>query len=150
MTERCSFCGGTGRVPGPDGEMVRVVCWSCGGTGWVDWTPVAAQPDLMFPLLDTQESKRAADEAVERVSATPQWWAEAYEAAERVARRMAAFTTDDVWEELGRKPAEPRAMGAVMRTMARNGLIEPTATYRATAQVSRHHAPIRVWRSRVR
>lgn len=68
--------------------------------------------------------------------------------AERVVLALAGtggtFTTDDVWAYI-EKPREPRALGAVMRMLAKAKRIQTTGTFKKTAQVLRHHAPIAVW-----
>ena len=59
------------------------------------------------------------------------------------------LTSEDVWEMLGlrgySKPAEPRAMGAVMRRGVKEGLIVPTDRFVTGRSPSRHAAPIRVF-----
>lgn len=64
------------------------------------------------------------------------------------------FTADDVWAQMvdaGGVPStnDNRALGAVMRWAARDGLIEVTDQVRPSARVSLHGSPRRVWRSMV-
>jgi hypothetical protein len=42
---------------------------------------------------------------------------------------------------------EPRALGAVMRQLARDGVIEPTDTYAPSGRSQNHNRPQRIWRS---
>ena len=69
------------------------------------------------------------------------------------ARRLHEFTTDDVII-LGTSwgvpmPKEGRAFGPFMQTAKANGWCIPTDRVVNTARVSRHAAPIRVWKSLV-
>jgi hypothetical protein len=105
------------------------------------------QEDL-FTLLDRKAAAEAKKEAIERVQAhAPAEW---LSLAERVVLTLAhsteTFTTDDVWRIIP-KPPEPRALGAVLHRLAKRGVIARTGQYVSTAQESRHHAPIAVWRS---
>lgn len=71
-------------------------------------------------------------------------------AIERVARTRERFTADDVWEHgdlAGTR--ENRALGPRLTAAARRRVIEATRDYETTRQVSRHGAPVRVWRSLV-
>ena len=81
----------------------------------------------------------------EPVGAGWEWLAEAERAVLAVAKSHECFTTDDVWKYGLRKPAEPRALGPVMRSLALRGLIESIG-YQKTIQVSRHRAPVAVWK----
>lgn len=94
-------------------------------------------------MADTlfDESGAARDEAIARAEAhaTEAWLA----AAERIILAISAggeFTTDQVWDGLaaaGVTTHEPRALGAVMRRMAKHGHIGPTGTYRQSARGAR-------------
>lgn len=58
------------------------------------------------------------------------------------------FTTDRVWSMLERIPVathEPRALGAVMRKLARQGVIRTTGEYVKTQRREAHSRPIPVW-----
>jgi hypothetical protein len=92
----------------------------------------------------------AATRAIERVEkgADSYWLEEAHLAVLWVASRGGDFTSDDVWAELskGRSvPREPRALGAVMRALRRDGLIVPTDRYRSSSRATCHARPLRIW-----
>lgn len=98
--------------------------------------------------LDLLKAKQAGEEAIERVrkAAGREWVAHARSAVLNIACSRIEFTSDDVWEYGLPKPREARALGAVMAQLARECRIERTGAYRPTRQVSRHGAPIAVWR----
>jgi hypothetical protein len=89
---------------------------------------------------------RRADEHADR-----DWKRAAYEAVSNLALFREHFTTDDVHELLGDAVSthEKRAMGAIMRRAARDGLIEATDRYVASDRPEAHRNPKRVWRSLV-
>lgn len=92
------------------------------------------------------------DEAIQQVEehADPDWKDVAYRVVATLTETMSEFTTDDVWYELQRSPNsthEPRALGAVMRRAARDGLIVPTDRYRESTRPICHRSPKRVWRA---
>lgn len=65
-----------------------------------------------------------------------------------VARASGPFTTDDVWEVFrasGATIREPRALGAVMRTLEAEGAIRPLARWEQSTQESCHARPKRAW-----
>ena len=107
--------------------------------------PIGRQLPLFGPELG--EAKR--DEGIERaIDGAGDEWAElAYRTVVELARSCDAFTSDHVWATGLAKPAEPRALGAVMMRAQREGVIEPRREFRQTAQAARHRAPVRVWRS---
>lgn len=102
-------------------------------------------PDTLF-----DEAGQARDEALARVEAhaAPDWMT----ACRAVVLRVAAgheFTTDHVWAWLlvnEAKTHEPRAMGAVLRQLAREGVIVKTGVYRPSKRRECHARPIPVWR----
>ena len=82
-----------------------------------------------------------------RDGADPEWYAAAMRA---VRRRVGEFTTDDVWQELdgfGYVTSEPRAMGAVMRQAALDGVVVATDRYRKSIRPECHARPVRVWKA---
>jgi hypothetical protein len=100
----------------------------------------------MATLFDAEEAR---DEAIERVgNAAPRdWMDDAKSAAMLVALARFDFTTDDVWKALGdAAPPEPRAMGAVMKSLAAEGRIRATGEYRKSVRVECHARPVAVWR----
>lgn len=100
-------------------------------------------------IFDSGAAVNATDEAIERVAdnADVEWRARALEAVRRVALRKQTFIVDEVWAELGEEPAEPRAMGAVMRAAAKAGLIVGTKEWHASERVTAHRNPRKVWQS---
>lgn len=104
---------------------------------WYDWTKAA----------------RARDEAIERVDehADQDWKVEARQAVLHAAAHRAEFTTDYVWWLLDQRevlpPHEPRALGAIMRKAAREGLIQRSDRVVESVRPANHRRPIAVWRS---
>lgn len=100
-------------------------------------------------VLNAKESRKRRDNALERVSAhtCAAWQIEAYKAARKVAESFRFFTTDDVWKAGLSKPDEPRALGPVMLSLERDGIIAATEKFKSTAQRTRNCAPVRLWRS---
>ena len=94
---------------------------------------------------DPGPSLFARDVALERVEfGSEEWIAEWYPAILRVAQSLGTFTTDDLWDVIP-KPSEPRAMGAVMHKVAKQGRIRSTGEYRRSTEVSCHARPKAVW-----
>lgn len=85
--------------------------------------------------------------------ADPSWLVSARQAVDNLAFLHDEFTTDLVWERLTLhdvpEPREPRAMGAVMRKAAADGLIEATGDYRQSTREVNHNRPVMVWKSLV-
>lgn len=89
------------------------------------------------------------------------WLASASLAVRAVASMRATFTTDHVWAHLfavgeqgkngeeTNRPAEPRAMGAVMRTASREQVCERTDLTVCSVRASCHRRPLRIWRSKI-
>lgn len=64
------------------------------------------------------------------------------------ADRGQEFTADDVWDVMERLPYEThdnRALGAIMRSAQRTGVIVNTGTFARSRR--RHKAPIPIWRA---
>lgn len=117
-------------------------------------------PTIPVQTLDPRavlNSVRAAakrDDAIERVDkhADKGWKELALETVKTVAQANARFTTDKVVELLAQAPLkthEPRALGAVMRSAARQGWIVATDGFEKSAAVSRHRAHKMVWESKL-
>jgi hypothetical protein len=78
------------------------------------------------------------------------WTARALNVVKRIARRNSTFTTDDVWEKLGEdRPAEPRALGSVMRTAVSSNICRSSGGYRQSRRPESHKRPVLVWRSAI-
>jgi hypothetical protein len=103
------------------------------------------------PLLGEMAALRVRDEAIGRVerNAAAGFNDAALEAVRQVAKLFAEFTTDEAIAALGKSASthDGRAWGAVMVRAQKQGLIAPTDRFRNTNRVSRHHAPIRIWKS---
>ena len=99
----------------------------------------------MSTLFDAEEAR---DAAVARAAlGAGEWIERARDAVQLVALARFDFTSDEVWDALGEdRPDEPRALGAVMKAMARDGLIRATGEYRKSARVDCHARPVAVWR----
>jgi hypothetical protein len=99
----------------------------------------------MSTLFDAEEAR---DAAVARAAlGAGEWIERARDAVQLVALARFDFTSDEVWDALGEdRPEEPRALGAVMKAMARDGLIRATGEYRKSARVDCHARPVAVWR----
>ena len=86
--------------------------------------------------------------------ADPAWLEMASFGVQQLAASRDVFTTDEVWEWLDRntplRPHEPRAMGAVMKKVAAEGVIEASGLYQQSAREECHNRPVMIWRSRLR
>ena len=134
---RCLYCGGDPLEP--DHELY------CDGRQGGRDDPTTPQ--------DLDEAKAARDHAIAEVEAgaTESFFDTAIATIHGIARARSTFVIDDVWAARPTWPKthDKRAMGAAMLHAKRDGWIVPTSDFRSTAQVLRHAAPIRVWRSLV-
>lgn len=113
---------------------------------------MSEQGDLFSPHYPNRSAAahEAAEAAIARVEANaePRW----LDVARRVVLgfdRGETFTTDDVWRVLDTGTVgtgDPRAMGAVMRSLQRDAAISNTRTYRPSERVECHGRPVAVWR----
>lgn len=99
----------------------------------------------MSTLFDAEEAR---DAALQQVAAgAGRWMDRARPVVLQVAEGRFDFTTDDVWYALGDdRPREPRALGALMRSLAKDGAIRATGEYRKSVRVDCHARPVAVWR----
>ncbi len=99
--------------------------------------------------LDLRASDAAKTDGMARAEAhAPAGWIEqAVEKIRLVALRQALLTSDDVWTEGLSHPHEARALGPCFTRARALGFVEPTDQFVLTAQVKRHRAPVRVWKS---
>lgn len=94
--------------------------------------------------------------AIARVEshADPAWLNIAEFAVSQLCVTEDEFSTDAVWGWLSRntplQPHEPRALGAVMRKAAIDGLIASTGRYQQSEREECHNRPVAIWRSLVR
>jgi hypothetical protein len=77
------------------------------------------------------------------------WLKAASRIVERLARELAEFTTDEVWERLEHPLREGRQLGALMGHCQRARLIAPTEAHRPSTRPHVNRRPIRIWRSLV-
>lgn len=80
-------------------------------------------------------------------NADPEWLALAERAVLAVSKEKGEFTVDDIWELI---PAcrEPRALGAIIRRMSKQGIIVATGRYKESSRSACHHRPVLIWRKR--
>ena len=103
--------------------------------------------------FDPKKAARKREEAIRRVDehAEEQWKMDALHAVKMVARQRKHFTTDAVWKVLEGitdfEPAEPRAMGAVMRRAVKAGFCVITTETRESIRTSCNRRPLRIWES---
>lgn len=103
------------------------------------------QPNLLDLIVAARE------EAINRVEAhaNTEWKDVAYLTAIRVAQQKRFFTSEEVWDALSGdvRTHEPRAMGAVMRRLRKERIVEPTDQFVTSTSPLGHGRPSRVWRS---
>lgn len=93
------------------------------------------------------------DKAIAQVATNTDtaWAAQTLDIIKQIATDTFDFTTDDIWQALAETslptPHEPRALGALMLTAQRAGLIAPTDRYRQSQRPKCHARPIRVWQA---
>lgn len=83
-------------------------------------------------------------------SAGPEWVDEAEKVIHKLSTELSTFTSDDIWAAGLSRPKNSKALGPVLTSVARAGVIEATGDFRQTTQASRNGAPVRVWRSLIR
>jgi hypothetical protein len=100
-------------------------------------------------MTTPQEARDAALERVE-AAAHEEWLIAAADAVTYLAAMYEEFDADAIWALLRQSEHtthEPRAMGAVLRNAARDGMIAPTDRWVQSRRTACHGRPIRVWRS---
>ena len=104
-------------------------------------------------LFNVQLGRELRDASIQQVEehANPEWKVDAYAALLAVAKERETLTADDVWEVLATTSSaethENRAMGPIMQSGRRSGLIENTGRTVPCRRPSRHVAPVTLWRS---
>ena len=106
-------------------------------------------------MVQTDLLENLTDAAVNRAgnNADITWLNEARSAVKLLIRKGEDFTTDDVWELLEGVNAythEPRALGAIIRELSKDGAIYSTGGYRKSIRKECHRRPLAVWRPVVR
>lgn len=106
----------------------------------------AAQLTLLMPDMPAKLVAMARVHA----HADPAWLAQAYRAIQDLCARELYVTSDSVWALLDERgvpsPREPRALGAVMRQAARDGLLEASGEYVQSEREACHSRPVQKWR----
>lgn len=105
----------------------------------------------LFAETDEAAAQKAREEAIQRAHdhADERWKQTAYAAICTVARRIALFTADDVWDELkGSTPTthNPSALGPLFRIAASRKVCEKSGDQLPTRQAQRHR-DLTVWAS---
>lgn len=111
--------------------------------------------DYVAAVRPEDDGERARDAAIAQVAenADAKWMRQALAATRGIARVHAEFTTDRIWGRLESfgiaPPTEPRAIGAVMRQAAADGICEATDRTQKSVRPDCHCRPVTVWRSLV-
>jgi hypothetical protein len=105
------------------------------------------------PTLFDDDGTAGRDLALAAVAAhaDPDWADEAYEAGVVVAQTLRYLIALDVGKAVPdyTHTHEPRALGAVMKRLARNGIIRATDEYVTSGNATTHASPRRIWESLV-
>jgi hypothetical protein len=107
---------------------------------------------FFYEQLTLEDAMTARDLAIARSqsNAAPGWKAAAAEAVRWCAQHMATFTTDDVLLRLADQQVTPThnlsALGPVMLSAARAGVITKTGQLRPT-RLAQRHRDLTVWAS---
>lgn len=103
--------------------------------------------------MSLQNSERLKQEGMARAhrAADPEWQRFMLRALKQVASRQKFFCTDDI-ERIrhsydGPTTHENRALGPLMLSAKKDGLIAPTDRWVMSIQPFNHRRPVRVWRS---
>jgi hypothetical protein len=86
--------------------------------------------------------------------ANADWVTVALRAGRWLAKRQETMTSEDIWDAISThypkcETPEPRAMGAIMRRIAKQGYIFPTDKTVKSGKSKNHNRPQRVWKSRL-
>ena len=129
-------------------EKKSLECSSCE----TEFAPHEPEPEFPPASGDAHPGAVLRDEAIARVdkAADLTWKQVALDVAQRIARNQSTLTTDDVWKALdgsGLTTPEPRAMGAIMRRLAKAGVIKNTYRTLVSDRPECHRRPLTVWQS---
>lgn len=97
-----------------------------------------------------EKQKNEGIEAAYR-GADTEWKRAAIECLQRMIKTQKYVTSEDVVLELNKRgitTSENRAMGAIMQSFSRAGLIESTGQFTTSRRPECHKSPVRVWRSK--
>lgn len=112
----------------------------------------APQPATLKKVSLFDQAERAKQSGIEAsYQHAPSVWKEAArEALMTLAKSKAEFTTDELWDLLSKQgvhTGEPRALGSIMQSAHRSGMIKATGRY--VPSYRRHKAPIILWQSNI-
>jgi len=114
--------------------------------------PTYKAPAKTMSLFDQSEHKKQEGIEAAYQGARSYWKEAAQKALVECAKRYQEFTTADVWvivDAQGLTTSENRAMGAIMQSASRSGMIQRTGRYKETTRVSQHRRPIAIWSSNI-
>ena len=116
-------------------------------------SPGAAVREPMNNQSPALASSLVTDRAIEKVAknANQEWMEAAYKAVQSVASLLAEFSADDVAMAMPKNvtTSDKRAMGAVLRQAAKDGLIRSTPRFTTCQRINQHRCPKRIWESRM-
>lgn len=107
---------------------------------------------IQMSIYDLAERKKQEGMEVVYRNADTQWKRAAAERLRYLVENRKTFTSDDILTYLEAKgivTGDNRAMGALMQSASRVGLICATERFVRCKRPSRHGAPIMVWESQV-
>lgn len=99
-----------------------------------------------------EQAKQTGIELVYRHASTT-WKRAAADRLYSVIQKQEFFTSDDVLiplEKDGEVTGDNRAIAAILQAFSRAGLITATDRFITCKRKSRHHAPVRVWQSKLK
>lgn len=112
--------------------------------------PVFEQTPQATIFDAAEEQKNEGIEAACR-GADAEWKRAAIECLQKMIETRELVTSEDVVLELNKRgitTGENRAMGAIMQSFSRAGLIESTGQFTTSRRPECHKSPVRVWRSK--
>jgi hypothetical protein len=112
--------------------------------------PVFGQIPQATIFNAAEKQKNDGIEAAYR-GADNEWKRAAIECLQKMIRTRELVTSEDVVLELNKRgimTSENRAMGAIMQSFSRAGLIESTGRFTTSRRPECHKSPVRVWRSK--
>lgn len=112
--------------------------------------PPAIKPMKQTTVFDQAERLKQQGMEAAYQYADLDWKQIASKALMQCAQTKPEFTTDDMWaiiNETGVVTSENRAMGAIMQSASRAGMIKATGYFLPSKRVSKHKSPTRVWQS---
>lgn len=112
--------------------------------------PPAVKPMKQTTVFDQAERLKQQGMEAAYQYADLDWKKIASDALRKCAETKPEFTTDDMWEiinQTGVVTSENRAMGAIMQSASRAGIIKSTGYFLPSKRVSKHKSPTRVWQS---